>query len=143
MPIPRRQASSFCCPPSWTSRTTLSLTAPLSKWPTSCLRSKWAPFEIFGQLLDGLPSMQDSRHSSPSIDQPPDYKSIFFGAYSQGPTGWLASSDETVPHGQPPAERSDIHFERDAQPLNGVPCQKTAPWDSTRTPTITRTCRTF
>ena len=49
----------------------------------SCPSAKWAPFMVFGQLLDSLPSMQDSRHSSPSIGQPADYKSIFFGAYSQ------------------------------------------------------------
>ncbi|CAE7817946.1 unnamed protein product, partial [Symbiodinium sp. KB8] len=55
---------------------------PTENMATCCLRSKWAPFAVFGQLLDGLPSesMQDSRHSSPSIDQPSNYKSIFFGA---------------------------------------------------------------
>ena len=55
---------------------------PTEQLATSCLYSQWAPFTIFGRLLDGLPSMQDSRHSSPSIEQPLDYKSIFFGAYS-------------------------------------------------------------
>ena len=64
---------------------------------TSCLHSKWAPFAIFGRLLDGLPSMQDSRHSSPSIDQPPDYKSIFFGAYSQGPLVGLRAQTRRYP----------------------------------------------
>ena len=54
---------------------------PTERLATSCLHSQWVPFAIFGRLLDGLPSMQDSRHSSPSIDQPSDYKSIFFGAY--------------------------------------------------------------
>ncbi|CAE7749231.1 unnamed protein product [Symbiodinium necroappetens] len=64
---------------------------------TCCLHSKWAPFGVFGQLLDGLPSMQDSRHSSPSIDQPSDYKSIFFGAYSQGPLVGLRAQTRRYP----------------------------------------------
>ncbi|CAE7556515.1 unnamed protein product, partial [Symbiodinium necroappetens] len=64
---------------------------------TSCLHSKWAPFGVFGQLLDGLPTMQDSRHSSPSIDQPSDYKSIFFGAYSQGPLVGLRAQTRRYP----------------------------------------------
>ena len=70
---------------------------PTEQMATSCLHSKWAPFAIFGQLLDGLPSMQDSRHSSPSIDQPPDYKSIFFGAYSQGPLVGLRAQTRRYP----------------------------------------------
>ncbi|CAE7481938.1 unnamed protein product, partial [Symbiodinium necroappetens] len=57
---------------------------PTENLATSCLHSKWAPLGVFSRLLDGLPSLQDSRHSSPSIEQPPNYKSIFFGAYSQG-----------------------------------------------------------
>ena len=70
---------------------------PTEQMATSCLHSKWAPFEIFGRLLDGLPSMQDSRHSSPSIDQPSDYKSIFFGAYSQGPLVGLRAQTRRYP----------------------------------------------
>ncbi|CAE7225926.1 unnamed protein product, partial [Symbiodinium necroappetens] len=70
---------------------------PTENLATSCLHSKWAPFEVFGRLLDGLPSMQDSRHSSPSIVQPPDYKSIFFGAYSQGPLVGLRAQTRRYP----------------------------------------------
>ena len=70
---------------------------PTEQMATSCLHSKWAPFAIFGRLLDGLPSMQDSRHSSPSIDQPSDYKSIFFGAYSQGPLVGLRAQTRRYP----------------------------------------------
>ena len=70
---------------------------PTENMATSCLHSKWAPFAIFGRLLDGLPSMQDSRHSSPSIDQPSDYKSIFFGAYSQGPLVGLRAQTRRYP----------------------------------------------
>ena len=70
---------------------------PTAQMATCCLHSKWAPFEVFGRLLDGLPSMQDSRHSSPSIVQPPDYKSIFFGAYSQGPLVGLRAQTRRYP----------------------------------------------
>ena len=70
---------------------------PTEQLATSCLHSQWAPFAIFGRLLDGLPSMQDSRHSSPSIDQPSDYKSIFFGAYSQGPLVGLRAQTRRYP----------------------------------------------
>lgn len=70
---------------------------PTEQLATSCLHSQWAPFEIFGRLLDGLPSMQDSRHSSPSIDQPQDYRSIFFGAYSQGPLVGLRAQTRRYP----------------------------------------------
>ena len=38
---------------------------PTEQLATSCLHSQWAPFTIFGRLLDGLPSMQDSRHCVP------------------------------------------------------------------------------
>ena len=31
---------------------------PTENMATCCLHSKWAPFAVFGQLLDGLPSMQ-------------------------------------------------------------------------------------
>ena len=70
---------------------------PTEQLATSCLHSQWAPFTIFERLLDGLPSMQDSRHSSPSIDQPSDYKSIFFGAYSQGPLVGLRAQTRRYP----------------------------------------------
>ena len=70
---------------------------PTERLATSCLHSQWVPFAIFGRLLDGLPSMQDSRHSSPSIDQPSDYKSIFFGAYSQGPLVGLRAQTRRYP----------------------------------------------
>ncbi|CAE7470332.1 unnamed protein product, partial [Symbiodinium sp. KB8] len=70
---------------------------PTENMATCCLHSKWAPFEVFGRLLDGLPSMQDSRHSSPSIVQPSDYKSIFFGAYSQGPLVGLRAQTRRYP----------------------------------------------
>ena len=70
---------------------------PTEQLATCCLHSQWAPFTIFSRLLDGLPSMQDSRHSSPSIDQPSDYKSIFFGAYSQGPLVGLRAQTRRYP----------------------------------------------
>ena len=70
---------------------------PTEQMATCCLHSKWAPFEVFGRLLDGLPSMQDSRHSSPSIVQPPHYKSIFFGAFSQGPLAGLRAQTRRYP----------------------------------------------
>ena len=70
---------------------------PTEQLATCCLHAQWAPFAIFSRLLDGLPSMQDSRHSSPSIAQPSDYKSIFFGAYSQGPLVGLRAQTRRYP----------------------------------------------
>ena len=43
---------------------------PTETLATQCLHCKWAPFSVFGQLLDSLPSTQDQRHTSPSIIQP-------------------------------------------------------------------------
>ena len=115
---------------------------PTEQMATSCLHSKWAPFEIFGRLLDGLPSMQDSRHSSPSIDQPPDYKSIFFGAYSQGPLVGLRAQTRRYPMVSR-LLNAVIYTLSGVHTTQRCSLPETAPWDSTRTPTTTRTCRTF
>ena len=114
---------------------------PTEGLATSCLHSKWAPFGVLGQLLDGLPTMQDSRHSSPSIDQPSDYKSIFWGLLA-GPSGWSPRADEEIPHGQPLAQRRDLHMcvERIATPRYFW--LGTGRWGCTRTPTTTKKCRT-
>ena len=98
---PKRLASSSCSLSSWTWRTNPLTLCPTETLATQCLHCKWAPFSVFGQLLDSLPSTQDQRHTSPSIIQAQDHKSIFFGAYSPGPSGGTSRADQTLPHGQP------------------------------------------
>ena len=118
---------------------------PTENMATCCLHSKWAPFGVFGQLLDGLPSMQDSRHSSPSIDQPSDYKSIFFGAYSQGPLVGLRAQTRRYPMVSRLLNAVIYTLCGGGGGRTATPrCfwLGTARWDCTRTLTTTKRCRT-
>jgi len=58
---------------------------PLEVLATDCLHRRWVAFAQFEEILNGMPKTSDTRHPSPLEPIMQDQKTMFFGAYAQGP----------------------------------------------------------
>ena len=91
----RKRASSSCFPRLWTWKTTPSRSAQRKFW----LQTAYIANEYHSRSLDR--SWTTCRlcmtRDSPIISQPADHKSIFFGAYSQGPLVGLRTQTRRFP----------------------------------------------
>ncbi|CAE7231150.1 unnamed protein product, partial [Symbiodinium sp. CCMP2456] len=70
---------------------------PLEVLATDCLHRRWVAFAQFEEILNGMPKTSDTRHPSPLEPIMQDQKTMFFGAYAQGPLDGLRTQTRRYP----------------------------------------------
>jgi len=70
---------------------------PLEVLAADCLHRRWVAFAQFEEILNGMPKSSDTRHPSPLEPVMQDQKTMFFGAYAQGPLAGLRSQTRRYP----------------------------------------------